>query len=82
MKRLDEHKRAVKKGELEVSALAEHVWKEGHSVDWDKVAVLDHSHSLYERLSLEAYHIRKQPLALNRNQGLLPGVYDQLLTRV
>ena len=41
MKRLDEHKRAVRKGEMKLSALAEHVWQEGHGVDWDKVAVLD-----------------------------------------
>ena len=77
-KRLDEHKRAVRKGEKELPALAEHTRKEGHGVDWDKVAVLDYHHSLHERLSLEAYHIRRQPLALNRNQGLLPDVYNQL----
>ena len=67
MKRLDEHKRAVRKGEMELSALAEHAWKEGHGVDGDKVAVLDNHHSLHECLSLEAYHIRKQPIALNKN---------------
>ena len=33
VKRLDEHKRAVRKGEMELSALAEHAWKEGHGVD-------------------------------------------------
>ena len=79
VRRLDEHKRAVRKGEMELSALAEHAWKEGHGVDWDEVAVLDHHHSLHERLSLEAIHIRRQPLALNRNNGLLPDVYNGLL---
>ena len=65
VKRLDEHKRAVRKGEMKLSALAKHAWKEGHGVDWGKVAVLDHHHSLHERLSFEAYYIRRQPLALN-----------------
>ena len=65
--RLDEHKMTVRKGEKELSALEEHAWKEGPGLDWDKVAVLDHRHSLHKRLSLEAYYIRRQPLALNRN---------------
>ena len=79
VKKLDEHKRAVRKGEMELSALAEHARKEGHGADWGKVAVLDHHHSLHECLSLEAHHNRRQPLALNRNQDLLPDVYNQLL---
>ena len=55
MQRLDEHKRAVRKGEKELSALEEHAWREGRGVDWDKVAVLNHRHNLQKRLSLNAY---------------------------
>ena len=75
-KRIDEHKRAV---HFEVSILAKHVWCSGHGVDWKKVSVLDHHHELYERFTLEAYHIRKQPLALNRDRGTLPVINDRLL---
>ena len=82
MKRLDEQKRAAKKVEMELSALAEHVWKEGHGVDWDKVAVLNLHHTLHEHLNLEAYHFKRQPLALNRSKGLFPIVYNQLLTNI
>ena len=32
VKRLDEHRRAVRKGEMELSALAEYAWKEDHAV--------------------------------------------------
>ena len=60
VKRLDEHKKTV--------------WKEVHGVEWGKVAVLGHHHSLHEHLSLEGYHITRQPLAFNGNQGLLPDV--------
>ena len=70
MKRLDEHKRVVRTGEMELSALAEHVWKEGHGMDWNNVAVHDHHHSLHECF-------RRQTLALNRNKGLFPVVYKQ-----
>ena len=36
VKRLEEHMRAVRNGEMELSALAEHVLKECHGVGWDK----------------------------------------------
>ena len=38
-KRLDEHRRAVQKTEVEVSALVEHAWKSDHRVDWRHVSV-------------------------------------------
>ena len=33
--RLKEHKRGVKCGSVDASAIAEHVWNEGHQVDWE-----------------------------------------------
>ena len=78
-KRIDEHRRAVQKGEVEVSALAEHAWKSDHRVDWEHVSILDSSTNLHERLALEAFHIRRQPLPLNRDRGMLPAAYDQLM---
>ena len=40
---------------------------------------LDQHGNLHMRLSLEACHIRKQPLPLNRDKGSLPPTYDHLL---
>ena len=77
--RIDEHRRAVQKVEIETSALAEHVWKSDHRVDWGQVTVLDHSTNLHEWLTLEAYHIRRQLLPLNKDRGMLPAAYDRLV---
>ena len=79
-KRIDEHKRAVQKADVGVSALAEHAWKTGHGVDWKGVWVLDSCHDLHRWLSLEACHIRRQPFPLSRDRGALPLLHDQLLT--
>ena len=78
-KRVDQHRRAVHKAEVEVSALAEHVWKSDHRVDWGHVTVLDYSTNLRELLTLEACHIRRQPLPLYRDRGTLPATYDRLI---
>ena len=47
-KRLAEHRRAVPKANFKVSALAEHVWKLDHRVDWEKLFVLDFNTNLHE----------------------------------
>ena len=51
----------------------------GHRVDWSDVTILDQHENLHIRLSLEACHIRKQPLPLNRDKASLPPAYDHLL---
>ena len=76
-KRLEEHKRAVRMANLNASAIAEYAWNVGHAVDWSRVTtVLDQHQNLYPRLTLELYHIRKQPHPLNRDKGFL---HDHLL---
>ena len=42
--RLDQHRDAVKKGNTEKSAVAEHAGKYQHLVAWDGVKILDHEH--------------------------------------
>ena len=78
-KRVDEHRKAVQKVEVEVSALAKHVWKSDHRVDWGHVATLDFNSNLQQWLTLEACHIRIQSLPLNRERVVLPREYDNLL---
>ena len=76
------HKSAIQKAEVEVFALPEHVWKSNHRVDSGCVAILDHSARLYEWLALEVHHIRRQPLPLNRDRGILPAVYDGVMRAI
>ena len=38
--RIKEHKVAVRKGETETSAVAEHVWEEQHQMDWSGTTIL------------------------------------------
>ena len=71
-KRLDDHNRVVKVADFNASAIAEHAWSAGHSVNWDGVTVLDQHKNLYPRLILELYHIRKQSFPLNRDKRSHP----------
>ena len=78
-KRLEEHKRAVRMANLNASAIAVYAWNVGHAVDCrGRVTVLDQHQNLYPRLTLELYHIRKQPHPLNRDKGFL---HDHLLKK-
>ena len=76
---MEQHRKAVQKAEVEVSALVEHVWKSDHRVDWEQITVLDYSTDWHNWLTLEACHIRRQPMLLNRDRGMLPAAYDRLM---
>ena len=41
--RLEEHRKAVARGEIEKSGMADHIWKEkgNHLPLWDKVEIMD-----------------------------------------
>ena len=78
--RLKEHKRAVKCESVDASAIAEHVWKEGHQVDWESAGVLNTYKYLYARCLLELWHIQKHHHTINRERGALPAIYCSLLT--
>ena len=44
--RVSEHRQTLKKGDVQASALAEHVLETGHAVDLSKLVVLDqHQHT-------------------------------------
>ena len=38
--RLAEHQRVLQTGEINVSAVVEHVWNSGHHINWDPIAIL------------------------------------------
>ena len=77
--RVSEHRRALKNGDIQASALAEHVLKTGHAVDLSQSEVLDHHQHTTTRCMLESWYIQHNQAALNRERGTLPEVYTALL---
>ena len=51
---LSEHKAAAKHAKIDVSAVAEYVWKLGHQVDFHATSVLDHENNLFRRCDLDS----------------------------
>ena len=79
--RLKEHRRALTSGNLAQSALAEHAADRGHAIDWGSAEVVDTHQQFHQRCLLESWHIRAQDTTLNREEGNLPPVYNQLIPR-
>ena len=69
---MKEHRAAAHLGQLEKSAIAEHVWQDGHTIDWSDVRVLDEATRNSVLLIKEALHIRLKPTEeeINRDLGL------------
>ena len=80
MQRLNEHKRAVKSADFNSSALVEHAWTSNHPVDWDHTCVLAHCSDYVARLTQEAILIRSTEHTLNRDSGMLPHEYSNLVS--
>ena len=55
--RLKEHRKAILRGEIEKSGMADHIWKEkeNHLPLWDKVEIIDREHWRIRRLKESAY---------------------------
>ena len=77
--RMKEHERAVKNGDFNGSAIAEHCWRSGHRADWSAAAVIDSCPHWYPRCILESWHIHREKDSLNRDREILPALYDTLL---
>ena len=43
--RLKDHKDVCSRGQLEKSAIAEHVWRHDHRIEWDDTAVIEDTRS-------------------------------------
>ena len=80
---LKEHWDACERGMMEKSALAEHVWKNHHLIDWEETTVLDHGKG-QELLLKEALRIQMTPSEgrFNRDGGLeVPGGWITVMRR-
>ena len=70
--RRNEHKAAIRWGEVEKSAIAEHAWTEHHRPDWDHTSILGQAESVDTLRIKEVLHImmeEKQQL-LNKDRGI------------
>ena len=76
--RIKEHKYALTSGNVDKSAVAEHMATTGHTIKWEEARVIDVESELHQRCILESWHIHCQLNAINREQGQLPQVYHQL----
>ena len=77
--RLSEHRRALQKWDVAVSALAEHVWSTGHQVNLSEAEVIDSHPFATTWCLLESWHIQRHRNTLNREKGTLPREYMALL---
>ena len=78
--RIKEHQRAVKNGDTNNSAVAEHAWKHQHRMDWSASEVLDYNQHRFSRCMLKSWHIHHQSDSMNRERGPLPVLYCSLWT--
>ena len=59
--RLKEHKTACRLGAFERSAVAEHAWQPGSTIDWEIMEIMDMAEDLQMRKVKEALYIRLDP---------------------
>ena len=77
--RVKEHQRSVRDKKIATSALAEHLERTGHTIDWTSTEVLDNCTHTSKRCLVESWMIQKEPSSLNRELGTLPTVYKTLM---
>ena len=76
---LSGHRRALLKGDVATSALAEHVWSTGHQVNLSEAEVIDSHPFATTRCLLESWHTQCHHNTLNREKWTLPREYTALL---
>ena len=69
---MKEHHAAARLGHLEKSAVVEHAWQEGHTINWSGIRILDEASRNSVLLIKEAVHIRLRSTdgRINRETGL------------
>ena len=79
-RRLTEHKRATKNGDVN-NHIGEHHLKTKHQIDWDSATCITYSTDYYQRLTLESWFTNLEQTPLNRSQQL-PAPYKQLIDEI
>ena len=78
---MKEHSRAVVTADFYSSVLAEHAWTNEHAVDWTNVTVLTVTNDYNSRIIKEAFAIQSARGAMNRDDGVLPHEYENLIAK-
>ena len=68
--RIKEHSKALEKGNIHNSGVAEHAFEAHHDVDMDNIHVLDTEANQSKRLVREALGIRDLEPTMNRDRGI------------
>lgn len=68
--RMTEHRRDVRLGRTDNSAVAEHAWNSDHHPNWDEVHCIAQDKHWYTRRVKEAIQIRLHPTNINRDNGV------------
>ena len=77
-----EHCRDIRLARTDGLAVAEHVWKMGHSPNWDEVTCVDHDQYWFTRRIKEAIQTRLHPSNFNRDNGIeIPEAWDRMVKR-
>ena len=79
--RLKEHRRALTRGNLTQSVLVEHAAAHDHAIELGSFKAVDVHRQFQQMCLLESWHIRSQDVILNREEGKLPLVYNQLIVK-
>ena len=81
--RLEEHRKAIVRGEIEKSGMADHIWKEkgNHLPLWDKVEIIDRAeHWRISRLK-ESAHILGYNDLLSRPNIELNTIWEPIIKK-
>jgi len=84
-KRFDQHRNALRRGDIKNSALTQHFISTKHSrFDFNNHNILDHEPHYRRRLFKESVYIKKCPLKFNRHWEMnsLPEVYNSILDKI
>ena len=68
--RKKEHERNTRLAQVEMSAVAEHVWLNDHKIHWAETSILDSEANFRSRRVKEAIWIALKSPSLNRDSGL------------
>ena len=81
--RLEEHRKAIVRGEIEKSGMAEHIWKENgnHLPLWDKVEIIDRAEHWRIRRLKESAHMLGYNELLSRPSIELNTIWEPIIKK-
>ena len=78
--RSKEHKRAIRNGDVDKNEMAEHCWKNDHTMNWDEREIIDFEQNLVSRKIKESIHSVKDKHHINSISYSLPDIWIPCLS--